>query len=250
MHRLLLIEAAFHKINFSYGSKAKKTMEKILEGIQSFQRDVFPRHQALFRELALTQKPQALFITCADSRIVPEMITQSDPGDLFICRNAGNIVPSYDDRAGGVTATIEYAIAVLKVPNIIICGHSDCGAMKGVLHPEKVRGIPTVARWLQHAEGARRMVEENHACLDEQSKLQCLIEENVIAQLENLKTHPPVAVALARGDLQLYGWTFQISTGEISSYDVRNGRFAPINGSIPSATPEPRFRRCPPAAAA
>jgi carbonic anhydrase len=94
------------------------------------------------------------------------------------------------------------------------------------------------------------MVEENHECLDETSKLQCLTEENVIAQLENLKTHPPVSVALARGDLQLYGWTYQISTGEISSYDARLGRFVRIDGAIPSATPEPRFRRNGPVAAA
>ena len=124
-------------------------MNKLLEGIQQFQSSVYPRYKGLFRQLASTQKPRALFIACADSRLMPEMLTQSGPGDLFICRNAGNIVPPYNDHAGGVTATIEYAVAVLRVPNIIICGHSDCGAMKGVLHPESVRGMPTVARWLR-----------------------------------------------------------------------------------------------------
>jgi len=225
-------------------------MNKILEGIKKFQRTVFPRHRGLFRDLAQNQNPQALFITCADSRIVPELLTQSDPGDLFICRNAGNIIPPYDDRAGGVSATIEYAVSVLKVPSIIVCGHSDCGAMKGVLHPERVRDVPTVAKWLQHSEGARRMVKENYVCHDDHSRLQRLIEENVLAQLENLKTHPPVSVALARGDIQLYGWVYQISTGEISSYDSRLGRFQTIDGSISSATPEPRFRRPDPVVAA
>src|SRR5258708_14895023 len=120
-------------------------MKQLLEGIQRFQKNVFPRHKLLFRELAVKQKPQALFITCSDSRIVPEMLTQTNPGDLFILRNAGNIVPPYDGRAGDVAATIEYAVAVLKVANIIICGHSDCGAMKGILHPEGTRSIPIVA---------------------------------------------------------------------------------------------------------
>lgn len=225
-------------------------MKQLLEGIQRFQKNVFPQHQMLFRDLSLNQKPQALLITCSDSRIVPEMLTQTAPGDLFICRNAGNIVPPYDGRAGDVAATIEYAVVVLKVPNIIICGHSDCGAMKGILHPENTRGVPAVASWLRHAEGARRMVEENHECREEQTKLQCLTEENVIVQLEHLKTHPPVAVALARGDLQLYGWTYQISTGEVSSYDISVGRFVRIDGSMPSATPAPRFRRSEPSIAA
>jgi carbonic anhydrase len=225
-------------------------MRKLLEGVQRFQCGVYPRYQRLFRELASGQNPPALFITCSDSRLMPEMMTQCGPGDLFICRNAGNIVPPYDDHAGGVTATIEYAISVLKVPNVIICGHSDCGAMKGVLHPETVDGMPAVSRWLHHAEGARRMVMENHHCPDEKQQLQRLTEENVIAQLEHLKTHPPVTVALARGDIQLYGWTYQISTGEISSYDARLGRFVPIDTGNVSATPEPRFRRAGPIAAA
>ncbi len=225
-------------------------MHKLLEGVQQFQRRVYPRYKGLFRELASVQNPQALFITCADSRLMPEMLTQCNPGDLFICRNAGNIVPPYDDRAGGVTATIEYAVSVLKVPNIIICGHSDCGAMKGVLHRESVQGLPAVSRWLHHAEGARLMVMENHCCPDEKTVLQRLTEENVITQLEHLKTHPPVSVALARGDIQLYGWTYQISTGEISSYDARLGRFVPIGSGHVSATPEPRFRRPEPVVAA
>jgi carbonic anhydrase len=225
-------------------------MRKLLEGVQRFQSGVYPRYKSLFRELASAQNPQALFITCADSRLMPEMLTQCCPGDLFVCRNAGNIVPPYDDRAGGVTATIEYAVSVLKVPNIIICGHSDCGAMKGVLKPESVQAMPTVARWLRNAEGARRMVEENHECRDEKEKLHCLTEENVIAQLDHLKTHPSVAVALARGDIQLYGWTYQISTGELASFDARLGRFIPIDGTLASATPEPRLRRSEPVAAA
>jgi carbonic anhydrase len=225
-------------------------MRKLLEGVQRFQSGVYPRYKSLFGELASAQHPQALFITCADSRLMPEMLTQCSPGDLFVCRNAGNIVPPYDDRAGGVTATIEYAVSVLKVPNIIICGHSDCGAMKGVLHPESVQGMPTVSRWLHHAESARRMVMENHNCPDEKTRLQRLTEENVIAQLEHLKTHPPVIVALARGDIKLYGWTYQISTGDISSYDARIGQFVPIHSANVSATPEPRFLRCGPVAAA
>ncbi|HUS08629.1 MAG TPA: carbonic anhydrase [Bryobacteraceae bacterium] len=225
-------------------------MRKLFEGVQRFRCGVYPQYQSLFGELASTQNPPALLITCSDSRVMPEMLTQCSPGELFICRNAGNIVPPYSDVTGGVTATIEYAVSVLKVPNIIICGHSDCGAMKGVLHPESVRLMPAVSRWLHHAEGARRIVLENYCCPDEKTQLQRLMEENVIEQLEHLKTHPPVSVALARGDLQIYGWTYEIATGEIRSYDARSGCFVPIDSGYVSATPEPRFRRSGPVAAA
>src|SRR3982751_6268271 len=119
-------------------SKTELSMERLLKGVSTFQREVFPQHRELFERLAAKQNPMALFITCADSRVVPDLITQSDPGDLFICRNAGNMVPPYGEMNGGVSATIEYAVVALNIRHIIVCGHSDCGAMKGVLHPEAV----------------------------------------------------------------------------------------------------------------
>src|SRR3954451_19379403 len=159
-------------------------MERLVQGVSKFQREVFPRQRELFEQLAAKQNPQALFITCADSRVVPDLITQADPGDLFICRNAGNMVPAYGETNGGVSATIEYAVVALNIRHIIVCGHSDCGAMKGVLHPEAVKDMPTVRTWLSHGEMARRIVVEGYPELSEEHALNALVSENVVAQLE------------------------------------------------------------------
>src|SRR5262245_46408318 len=138
-------------------SKGHPAVVQLAERYAKFRREVFPQHQELFENLAASQSPSVLFVTCSDSRVVPDLILQSRPGDLFICRNAGNIIPPHGELAGGVSATIEYAVDVLQVRAIIVCGHSDCGAMRALLHPEKLTHLPTVARWLRQAESARRI---------------------------------------------------------------------------------------------
>jgi len=219
-------------------------MKRLIQGLMRFQREVFPVKQQLFKSLAESQNPHSLFITCADSRVVPDLITQAAPGDLFICRNAGNIVPPYGLTNGGVTATIEYAVVALGIKNIILCGHSDCGAMRAVLYPERVKDLPTVASWLGHAECARRVVAENHANLTDEDALRVVTEENVVAQLDHLRTHPSVAVRLARGEINLYGWVYEIHTGQMTAYDVEEGRFLPLTeNTMPAATPRPRALR-------
>ena len=216
-------------------------MERLLKGVSTFQREVFPQHRELFERLAAKQNPMALFITCADSRVVPDLITQSDPGDLFICRNAGNMVPPYGEMNGGVSATIEYAVLALNVRHIIVCGHSDCGAMKAVLHPELVEDLPTVRSWLAHGEMARRIVNEAYPALSEGAQLHTLVGENVVAQLEHLRTHPSVASRLATGSICLHGWIYHIRTGQIEAWDAQQGGFVPIEQYDPaSATPKPR----------
>jgi len=217
-------------------------MRRIVEGLHRFQTAVFPTKRDLFRTLADSQAPRALFITCGDSRIVPDLITQTSPGELFICRNAGNIVPPFGEVAGGVSATIEYAVVALQIPNIIVCGHSDCGAMKGILYPETTKSMPMVGHWLRHAESARYVVEELYRERSEDEKLEILTTENVRAQLANLMTHPSVAVRLARGTLQIFGWHYDISTGEVLTFDGERDRFVRLEPSdrIPSATPRPR----------
>ena len=203
-------------------------MERLIQGLAKFQRDVFPHKQKLFEELADGQNPEALFITCADSRIVPDLITQTNPGDLFICRNAGNMVPPYGELHGGVSATIEYAVRALNVKYIIVCGHSDCGAMKGILHPEAVADMPTVKTWLNHGEVARRMVKENYPNLPESAALDVITEENVVAQLEHLRTHPSVASRLARGTISIHGWVYDFRSSRVTAWDAQKGRFVPI----------------------
>lgn len=215
-------------------------MRRLFERYQNFRGTIFPEHRELFETLAESQSPEVLFITCSDSRVVPDMIMQSGPGELFVCRNAGNIVPPHGEMAGGVSATIEYAVAVLNVKAIVICGHSDCGAMKALLHPETVAELPTVGAWLRQSESARRVVSEHYADASEAEILEALIEENVVAQLEHLETHPYVASRLRRGDLELYGWTYRIHTGEILTLDARQGRFVPLDASLHAATQKPR----------
>jgi carbonic anhydrase len=215
-------------------------MERLLRGLSKFQNEVFPLQKHLFQQLADRQNPDALFITCADSRVVPQLITQTDPGDLFICRNAGNIVPPYGEINGGVSATIEYAVMALEVRHVIVCGHSDCGAMRAVMNPEKVERLPTVASWLRHGDLARHVVEEKYPDLDPARRLDVLIKENVIAQLHHLRTHPSVAARLATGRLAIHGWHYYIESARVEAYDAEQGRFIELQGIAPPGHSCPR----------
>ena len=193
-------------------------MERILAGVSRFQNEVFPEDRELFQSIAHAQQPRALFITCSDSRVHPNLITQTQPGELFLCRDVGNIVPAYG-IPGGVSATIEYAVAVLRVKHVIICGHSDCGAMRAALHPESMEDLPSVSAWIRNADAARRVVIAKHPNASDEKLWQALITQNVISQLANLRTHPAVAVRLATGELDLHGWTYDIPTGSVSVFD-------------------------------
>ena len=203
-------------------------MQKLIQGIHHFQENDFRPLQGLFEQLAKGQNPETLFITCSDSRIDPNLLTRSKPGDLFILRNAGNIVPPHGAANGGEAATIEFAVAGLGVKEIIICGHSHCGAMKGLLQPEQVASLPAVSAWLSHAETTRRIVKDNYSHLDGDRLVTATVEENVLVQLENLRTLPAVASRLVRGDLHLHGWVYKIETGEVFAYDRESGQFLPI----------------------
>jgi carbonic anhydrase len=222
-------------------------MKKLIDGVIQFQEKIFPERRELFQQLASKQNPMALFITCSDSRVVPDLLMQCEPGDLFICRNAGNIIPPWSDVTGGVTATIEYAIEVLGIRNIIVCGHSDCGAMNAILHPEKLQKLRAVRNWTLHAERPRRIVLDHHADLSPAEQLKIATEENVLAQLDNLQTHPAVASRLARGDLKIYGWVYNIATGSVLTYDIEQGHFVPLQSADQDATPRQRLRQPQPA---
>ena len=209
-------------------------MDKILEGLTHFQQDVYPTHRDLFEKLALGQRPEALFITCADSRIDPCLLTQTRPGDLFICRIVGNIVPPYPSLVGGTAATIEYAAGVLGVPDIIVCGHTDCGVMKGVAHPEPLRPLSSISQWLNLAQPAHRAVTSRSPELAGPEFLIALGERNVVEQLKNLRTHPAVKARLEQGDIGLHGWFYHIGKGLVTSYDPAQDRFVPLRASEPS----------------
>ena len=205
-------------------------MQKLVDGIHQFQKNVFASQQTLFRGLVAAQRPLALFITCSDSRIDPSLLTQTEPGELFIMRNAGNIVPPYRAVHGGEAATIEYAVVTLQVQDIIICGHSHCGAMNGVLHPEQVGELPAVHAWLAHADATGRIIRENYNHLvEEDSRLTATVEENVLVQLKSLKTHPSVAAALSRDALKLHGWVYKFETGQVFAYEPQQHEYLPLD---------------------
>jgi carbonic anhydrase len=209
---------------------------------QRFREEVFPARKAEFLKLAATQHPQVLLITCSDSRISPELILQSDPGDLFVCRNIGNMVPPYGEMLGSITSVIEYAVSVLRIKAIVICGHSDCGAMKGLMYPDKVAELPAVSAWLRNGQSALQIATESYPGLSEHDFLEALTEENIVAQIRNLETHPAVASRLRRGDLELYGWVYKIHTGEIWTYDGEQERFVLLDSRVASATRPGRRR--------
>ncbi|BCZ82626.1 carbonic anhydrase [Paraburkholderia sp. SIMBA_049] len=202
-------------------------MQEIIDGFLKFQRDVFPARKELFRKLATSQTPRTLFISCSDSRMVPELVTQREPGDLFVIRNAGNIVPSFGPEPGGVSATVEYAVAALGVTDVVICGHSDCGAMTAVATCKCLDHMPAVANWLRYADSAK-LVNESRDHASERERIDSMVRENVIAQLNNLKTHPSVALALAQGRLKLHGWVYDIESGSIDALDSTTRQFVSL----------------------
>ena len=203
-------------------------MQKLIQGLHQFQAHVFSSQRELFERLAHGQQPEALFITCSDSRINPNVLTQTGPGELFILRNAGNMVPAYGAANGGEGATVEFAVAKLGVKDIIVCGHSHCGAVSGLLNLEALSELPAVASWLGHAETTRRIVKENYGHLTGAAQLSAAIEEHVLVQIENLRTHPSVASRVARGDLKLHGWVYNFERGEVFAYDPEQGQFLPL----------------------
>ena len=195
-------------------------VEKFLGGISRFQKEVYPEHQDLFESLANGQRPEALFITCADSRIDPCLLTQTKPGELFICRVIGNVVPPWPETIGGVSATIEYAVGVLRVPEVIVCGHTDCGVMRGALNPDALKAYPNVTAWLRYAKVDHREPDPTPEFL------LALTEANVVAQLESLRSHPAVAARMEQGDLALHGWVYHIGPGTVTAYDEQSRKFA------------------------
>jgi carbonic anhydrase len=215
-------------------SEIDQSRERLIAGVLRFQREIYPKQKDRYQEVARQgQKPHALFITCADSRIDPEAITQAGPGEIFVSRNIGNLVPSYGEVMGGVSAIIEYAVAALRVSHIVVCGHTDCGAMVGLLHPEKVAAFPTVKSWLRNGEAAVSIVRRRNTAVDEASALEELIEENVLQQLDHLRTHPSVAGSLAEGIVALSGWVYDIAHGEVHIYSEAERKFLPVTAENP-----------------
>jgi carbonic anhydrase len=225
-------------------------VQKLEAGIHHFQANYFASNRRLFEQLAERgQRPETLFITCCDSRVVPELITTAAPGDLFIVRNVGNIVPSLGNSlVGGVSAAIEYAVEVLGVTDVIVCGHTNCGAIDAILHPERVAHLSFVSRWLAESSRIPQLIEERYGHLDGEARVTAALQENVLVQLENLRSFDFVSRKLESGTLKMSGWIFKIATGDVFDYDPVSGQFLRLGGEgnrdrsvlgsrPPSATP-------------
>ena len=208
----------------------QQSRERLLNGVRKFRKEVFPHRREIYEQVMEEgQEPHTLFITCADSRIDPELITQSGPGQIFVARNIGNIVPAYGEMLGSISAVIEYAVSALQVDQVVICGHSDCGAMKGLMHQETLVNLPTVQRWLGNAQAALRIAEALSPRADEPFFLHHLIEQNIIQQMNHLRTHPSVAGRIAQGNLAVYGWLYEIAAGTVCVYDDLQGSFQEVS---------------------
>lgn len=203
-------------------------MQKLVHGVHHFQNTAFSSHRELFERLSRGQNPETMFITCSDSRINPNLLTSTGPGDLFILRNAGNLIPPEGSGWGSELATIEYAVAALGVKDIIVCGHTDCGAIKALLEPDAVQALPAMGHWLQHASDTRHIVQQNYPELTGQAQHHIAVQENVLVQLDHLRTHPAVAARLEDGTLHLHGWVYHLGTGKVFAYDIAEDEFLPI----------------------
>lgn len=206
-------------------------LERLKQGARRFRAEVHAERAEEYQRAASTpQQPHTLVVACADSRVDVESITSSGPGEVFVTRNIGNMVPAYGEMLGGVSAVIEYAVSALKVKHIVVCGHSDCGAMKALLHPESTAGMPTVQTWLRNGKAALS-VADSLAEKDEKPsiRLRRLTEQNVLMQVAHLKTHPSVAGALARQELSISGWVYEIGTGDVCVAEDGETHFRPLS---------------------
>jgi carbonic anhydrase len=214
-------------------------MKRLIKGLREFQTGYFSKYHELFEQLAHGQKPRVLFIACSDSRVDPNLITQAKVGELFVIRNAGNMIPPFGATNGGEGAAVEYAIQALDIEQIIVCGHSNCGAMKGLLKLDKLEEeMPLVHAWLRHAEATRRLVKENYSDREGEELLDITIAENVLTQIENLKTYPVIHSRIYQGKISLHGWIYHIETGEVFAYDPVSHAYLPPQSQIPNYEPD------------
>lgn len=249
MHRLILwlglftltivvVEADVKESPTANPPDASKVEQTLLDqtlqyakGHQEFKELYYKQHEAEFVRLVKEgQSPKTLFIGCSDSRIVPDLMLSTRPGDLFVVRTAGNFVPSSDlQAADGVAASIQYAVEVLNIPHIIVCGHSHCGAIKGLFQELDPLKFSILQKWLKFGEEAKKMVLLTAESTTPKEELYGLAEKvSVIYQLEHLMTYPFIKKRVDDGKLELHGWYFKMETGELWFYNTEQYKFTPL----------------------
>ncbi|QSQ24908.1 carbonic anhydrase [Pyxidicoccus parkwayensis] len=215
-------------------------MKKLIRGLLDFQLNARPGYRDVFAKLALGQYPDCLFIACADSRVVPNLLVSTDPGDLFVVRNVGNLVPPSDAEGHSTgdqsePAALEFSLKNLPVEDIVVCGHSSCGAMKAVLAGGVGAETPNLAHWLAHGQGALRSLRAGSPVGEGLPEYDRLSQLNVLQQLEHIKTYPLVRERLAAGTLRLHGWWFDIAHAQVHAWRPTQGRFVPMDELVGEA---------------
>ena len=200
-------------------------MQHLIEGVHYFQNVGFKQQKELFERLAEGQTPQVCFITCSDSRIDPNLITNAKPGQLFIVRNPGNVVPCYGTANNSAMAAVEFAVAMLGVKDIIVCGHTHCGAISGLFQPEKIANLRSLKEWLIHCDSTLEIIKDHYSHLHGDDLYTVASEENVLEQLEHLRSLPVIASRLTRGLINLHAWMYKIETGEMFVYESTESQF-------------------------
>ena len=211
-------------------------MKKLIQGIVKFRRDVLPNYRETFARLALGQSPDVLYIGCSDSRVAVNVFASTDPGDLFVVRNVGNLVPPFNlgnqsSADESEAAAIEFALTTLNVSNIIICGHSECGAMHTLVTGRKNVTSNSLREWLSHGDVALEQLDTAPSLGKNLARHNQLSQLNVLKQLENLKTHPVVQEKLKAGKLTLHAWWFEVSRADVHAYEESAGEFVLIDES-------------------
>ncbi|HMR07231.1 MAG TPA: carbonic anhydrase [Polyangiaceae bacterium] len=214
-------------------------MQRLAKGIHSFQRGYFASHRQLFEQLATAgQRPETLFVTCSDSRVVPNLITNAPPGELFVIRNAGNLIP-HPSLPGGTAASLEYAVEVLEVENIIVCGHTQCGAIGAILDPQSAAHLPFVKRWIEQAAHLPELMKERYAHLTGEALITAAVQENVLSQVEHLREFEFVRKRLDAGKIHLSAWVFKIATGQVFDFNPESAEFEPLSPEASAAPSAP-----------
>jgi carbonic anhydrase len=206
-------------------------MRKLIKGIINFHQNVREQIKDTFAQLALGQKPDALFIACSDSRVAVNVFASTDPGDLFVIRNVGNLVPPSNLASlnESVLAAIEFALHTLKVSHIIICGHSDCGAMKAIFHGRQSLQYPYLRNWLQYADSLHNYLTSTQKHLSESEQIDELSRQNIILQLNHLQSYDIVNQAITAGNLMLHGMWFNIKDSTVHYWHKKTNTFHVID---------------------
>ena len=215
-------------------------MKKLIRGLLDFQLNARPGYRDVFAKLANGQSPDCLFISCADSRVVPNLLVSTDPGDLFVVRNVGNLIPPSDAHGHSTgdqsePAALEFSLRHLTVEDIVVCGHSSCGAMKAVLAGGVGPETPNLAHWLTHGQAALRTLKEGSTVGEGLPEHDRLSQLNVLQQLEHIKTYPMVKERLEAGTLRLHAWWFDIAHAQVHAWRPAVSRFIPMDELVGEA---------------